>query len=80
MDTLFCTLDSARIAEVIRTVEQFVCYAGPGIQLEPAKAMAAVAKRLGAETITLCVDFDERVVRMGYGDMEAMKCLHEAGR
>lgn len=67
------------IAQFIRTAKRSVCYAAPGIQLEPARAMVEVVERLGSEMMTLCIDFEERVVRMGYCDIEAVKCLSEAG-
>jgi hypothetical protein len=78
LESLFCALDSASIAQLISTAKHSVYYAGPGIQREPAKAMAEAAQRLGPEMMTLCIDFDERVVRMGYGDIEAVECLREA--
>ena len=74
-NTLFCHLSSTRIAEMIRSSKHSVCYAGPGIQAEPADSMVKVAERLGAEMLTVCVDFDERVMRMGYGDIDAVKRL-----
>lgn len=76
---LFCHLSSVRIAELIRTAEGAVCYAGPGIQQEPARAMAEVASRMGPELITVSLDFDEHVMRMGYGDIAAVQMLREAG-
>lgn len=76
---LFCHLSSARIAELIRAAEGSVCYAGPGIQQEPAKAMAELANRIGPELVTVSLDFDERVMRMGYGDIVAVQVLREAG-
>ena len=78
MNNLFSTLDSTRIAEMILGAEQFVCYAGPGIQIDPARAMVKVVNRLGPEDITVCLDFDERVARMGYGDVEAVDLLRAA--
>ena len=45
MTPLFCTLDSQRIADLIHSAECFVCYAGPGVQMAPAQAMAEVAAR-----------------------------------
>jgi len=77
--TLFCHLSSSRIAEMIENAKHSVCYAGPGIQAEPAEAIVNTAKRIGPEMLTVCVDFDERVMRMGYGDIDAVKCLREAG-
>ena len=79
MTNLFCTLDSQRIANFIRSAERFVGYAGPGVQVTPAQAMAAISARLGVEVVTVCLDFDERVMRMGFGDMDAVKCLRDAG-
>ena len=79
MTPLFCTLDSQRIADLIHSAERFVCYAGPGVQMAPAQAMAEVAARLGVEMVTVALDFDERVMRMGFGDMEAVRTLREAG-
>jgi hypothetical protein len=76
---LFCHLSSTRIAVLIRAAEGAVCYAGPGIQLEPAKAMAEVAARIGPELLTVSLDFDERAMRMGYGDIAAVALLRDAG-
>lgn len=76
---LFCNLTSTAIAAAIRVAEHSVCYAAPGIQIEPAKALAEVAGRIGPELITVCLDFDERVMRMGFGDLGAIKVLREAG-
>lgn len=78
-EELFRHLSSAGIADLIRTAEGSVCYAGPGIQPEPAEAMAEVAQRIGPELVTVSLDFDERVMRMGYGDIAAVQVLREAG-
>jgi hypothetical protein len=79
MDALFRSLDSASIACAVRKAQHSVCYAAPGIQQEPAKAMAELAQDIGPELITVCLDFDERVIRMGFGDLAAVKTLREAG-
>jgi hypothetical protein len=76
---LFRSLDSAAIAADIRAAQHSVCYAAPGIQDEPAKAMAEVAETIGPELITVCLDFDERVMRMGFGSLTAVKTLRDAG-
>lgn len=78
-EALFRSLDSAAIASDIRKAQHSVCYAAPGIQQEPAKAMAELAQRLGPELITVCLDFDERVMRMGFGDLAAVNTLRDAG-
>lgn len=78
-DTFFCHLSSNRIVEIIQNAKGTICYAGPGIQIEPARAMVEASRRLGPEMLTVWVDFDERVMRMGYGDIQAVKLLREAG-
>lgn len=76
---LFCHMSSKRIADLVRNAEGPICYAGPGIQLDPAKAMAEAVERIGRDQLILVLDFDERVMRMGYGDMEAVRVLEESG-
>ncbi len=76
---LFRSLDSAGLASDIRAAQHSVCYAAPGIQREPADAMVEVAGKFGPECITVCLDFDERVLRMGFGDLAAVKILRDAG-
>src|SRR5258707_13883194 len=61
---LFRSLDSAAIAEDIRAAKFSVCYASPGIQIEPANAMVDLAGRIGPDLITVCLDFDEQVMRL----------------
>ncbi len=78
-DALFCTLNSDGIAHFIRSAKQSVCYAGPGIQKEVAQAMLEVVSRLGPEMLTVCLDFDERVMRMGYGTINAVALLRNGG-
>jgi hypothetical protein len=78
-DVLFCSLSPDRIAELIRSAQRAVCYAAPGIQLELAQAMVEAAGRLGKEMLTVSLDFDDRVMRMGYGDIGAVTLLLDAG-
>ncbi|KAA6182155.1 hypothetical protein F2Q65_18405 [Thiohalocapsa marina] len=76
---LFQTLTSANIASFIASAERAVCYAGPGIQDDVATALAEVVGRVGPEMLTVCLDFDERVMRMGYGSLDAVRLLRERG-
>ncbi len=78
-DALFCSLAPLRIAELIRSAQHAVCYAGPGIQLDLAQAMVETSNRLGKEMLTVCLDFNDRVMRMGYGDIGAVKLLLDSG-
>ena len=78
-DALFCSLSPDRIADLVRHAQRAVCYAAPGIQLDLAQAMVETAERLGKEMLTVSLDFDDRVMRMGYGDIGAVTLLLDAG-
>lgn len=78
-EALFCTLSGDEMAYLIASAQQSVCYAGPGIQVEVAKALVGAVSSLGLEMLTVCLDFDERVMRMGYGDIAAVQLLRDAG-
>ncbi len=76
---MFLSLDTAAIAERAASAQHSICYAAPGIQQASADALAHLAERLGPELITVILDFDERVMRMGFGDLAAVATLRAAG-
>lgn len=78
-DGLFCTLNSAAMVEFIESAAKSVCFAGPGMQLTVAHAMVRASKRLKPEIINIYLDFNEQVMRMGYGAIEAVALLSAAG-
>ena len=78
-EKLFLSLDSSQLARKITRAVQNVSYAAPGILKEPAEVLAALAPKIGPEMITVCLDFDERVMRMGFGTLDAVKVLRDAG-
>jgi hypothetical protein len=77
-NALFTVLNSKRIAALVATAKQRVCYAAPGLQLPVAEALCAVAPRLPAGSLTVSIDLDERVMRMGYGEIAAPQQLQAA--
>ena len=78
-DSFFCNLSSDRIEEIINRSNEYVCYAAPGIRSGPAAALKNAAERLGKDMVVVWIDFDEHVMRMGYGEIEAVKILQDAG-
>ena len=71
----YLSLNSKEIAHEISRAKRFACYAAPGILPEPANALAELANRIGSDRITVCLDFDERVMRLGFGDISAVRAL-----
>ena len=77
-EKLYLSLDSKKLAEKISKAEESVCYAAPGILLEVAEALVEVSQKIGPDSITVCLDLNEEVFRMGYGTMEAVKKLQDS--
>jgi len=78
-DSFFCHLSSKLISELIEKSKEPICYSAPGLQRIVAEAMAKAATNISPDLITVWIDFDERVMRMGYGDIDAVTILHKAG-
>ena len=78
-DSFFCNLSSDRIEKIIERSNEYVCYVAPGIRSGPAAALKNAAERLGKDMVVVWIDFDEHVMRMGYGEIEAVKILQDAG-
>lgn len=72
---IFYSLSQDRLANLVNQAQHAVCYAAPGIQLALAHALVKTSERLGKEMLTVHLDFDERVMRMGYGDIQAVNLL-----
>ena len=77
-EKLYLSLDSNKLAKKISEAQESVCYAAPGILPEVAKAIVKVSQRIGTESITVCLDLNEEVFRMGYGEMSAVKKLQDS--
>jgi predicted hydrocarbon binding protein len=78
-DSFFVQLNSEELALFISKALGHVCYAGPGIQMKPAQALIDLADRLGPELILVFLDVNENVIRMGYGEIQAIEAMQKAG-
>lgn len=76
---LFTALSARTIAGFIQSAHYRVCYAAPGIHAQPAEALVAVKARNPEIQVTISLDFDEHTLRMGYGSLEAVLLLRNAG-
>lgn len=75
----FTNLNSLDITSLIESATGPICIASPGIQKPIAEALCSAVEKLGPEVISVCVDFDEHVFRMGYGDIEAINLVESYG-
>lgn len=76
---VLCALSSHRIASLIREAKEHVCYLGPGIQDEPAAALVELLAQSSELAVSVSLDFDERTIRMGYGSLNAVQSMRDAG-
>ena len=78
-ETFFQHINSEVLCEIIAQTKKSLCYAAPGIQKIPAVEIVTLSKNIGPELISVFLDIDENVLRMGYGTLEAIKLLQDNG-
>ncbi|MEY8215247.1 MAG: hypothetical protein RPR97_12310 [Colwellia sp.] len=78
-DNFFKLINTDALVSLIDRAESSLCYAAPGIQLMPAKALVELARRISPAHILVFLDVDENVLRMGYGEIESINLLKQAG-
>ena len=76
---MFTSMSDVKMASLIRRAKLRVAVAAPGLRLEAAEALAEAIRRLGADNVAIVTDCDEEVFRLGYGDLDAIEALREAG-
>lgn len=76
---IFESLSTKKMAHLIGAAHRRVIFAGPGIRIPAAEALVAAAQRCGSDRILVAIDCNESVMRMGYGEIEAVLKLREAG-
>jgi hypothetical protein len=76
---IFESLSTKKMAHLIGAAHRRVIFAGPGVRIPAAEALVAAAQRCGSDRILVAIDCDESVMRMGYGEIEAVLKLREAG-
>lgn len=70
--------DDFTLDGMIAAAERRVLYLAPAISVRVAKSLEDAWARLGAEAVTVIVDADPEVYRLGYGDFEALRTLQDA--
>src|SRR5690606_15197040 len=73
----FVSVDDRRLAEAIRSANKRLVVAAPGLGMLTARALVEAINRLSGK-LTIILDADPDVCRIGYGDPEALRMLHES--
>jgi hypothetical protein len=79
MERAFESISSRKIVALIAKSKQRVVLAMPGITDQVAAALISACSRAEPPRVTVVVDCDETVCRLGYGSIRALQELHAAG-
>lgn len=72
----FVPVDDAALMGLIQAARQRIVFIAPGMTLPVAKALGQRIEEMDQLNITLVLDSDEEVFRVGYGEMAALEYLH----
>ncbi len=75
----FTSIDTKKLDALIESAKESVIYAAPGLRDEVSYALTDASERLGEGMVIVCLDVDEKAVRMGYGDFSAIQQLNNYG-
>lgn len=70
--------DDRKLIELIGQAKRRLVFMAPGISEGVAKALAEAWDRLGAETVSVILDVDPEVCRLGYGTIEGLQAIQAA--
>jgi hypothetical protein len=72
----FCAVDDAALISLIHSAKKRIVFIAPGMTLPVAQALGKRIEDMDRLDITLMMDSDEEVFRVGYGEMAALEFLH----
>lgn len=76
---VFVAFTSDDMAREIEAAQRRVVCAAPGIHENVAAAIVSAIPKIGQEHIEVILDCDEKVFRLGYGDIKAVRVLTDNG-
>lgn len=77
--TIFQSIDTQELCQRIGAASTRVAFLGPSMTTEVAAALSNKFKELDGRGVTVIIDYDEAIFRLGYGHHEAIEILQEAG-
>lgn len=75
--TSITNADEAKLIEYIAEARQRLVYLAPGVSEPLARALADRWRHLGCEAVTVILDVDPEVCRLGYGTIEGLKLIRD---
>jgi len=76
--TSITNADTKKLVRLIHYATQRIIYLAPGVSEELATALAQAWTRLGTQGVSVILDVDPEVCRLGYGTIEGLKVIRDA--
>ncbi len=70
--------DESKLVELIHSAEARIVYLAPGISEKIADAVSDAWRRLGADAVSVILDVDPEVCRLGFGTIEGLQKIRQA--
>lgn len=77
MSQSFTTVDDSVLCSAIDKAAERVVFVAPGVTDSISKALAVAWQRLGHANVTIVLDVDPAVCRLGYGTLEGLEALQK---
>ncbi len=77
---VFSVVNDDSLISLINQAQRRINFLSPGVSLAVAENLVLCMKRLGPDAVTITLDVDAEVYRLGYGEHEATKLLYEKMR
>jgi hypothetical protein len=75
--TLFHQLNTEKLCQLVRSAQQRVAFIGPALTQELAAALVNKHIEFGDQDVTIILDYNEEIFRLGYGEHAAIEMLRE---
>lgn len=78
-ENLFTSMSDEKMASLVSCAKRAVAVACPSVRALTAQALIHAHETLGVDKVTIVVDCDDEVFRLGYGELSALEGLQGAG-
>ena len=73
----FCAVDDATLIALIQNARKRIVFIAPGVHEPVALAIGQRLREIGSLEVTVVLDPDEEVCRIGYGDIKGLELVHD---
>ena len=73
----FCAIDDNALISLIRSAQKRIVFIAPGLHKPVAEALGKRFKEVDKLDVTVVIDPDEEVCRIGYGDKEGLQLVNQ---